>query len=405
MRSILQKSAIFLLSATAIGALAIPSVAMAQDGSEWSLQPRGRLQIDAGWVDADPAVEAAADAVTPGGLDANVMVRRAFIGVDGKMPGNLGFRIEGDFGPVFDGGTATWTDAYIYWDASKNLRLTLGNQKPFWGLEELTSDLFPSFAERAAINSAFGHERRTGLSAVYKTGDLLLQGGAFADDLDSLMGGNDRGHSFDGRVAYAPKLSGGQLHLAASAHVRSFDDPVSIRYSVRPFTRTADSRFLNTGGIAGSTGEESYGLEAAYITGPLHVAAETRWQHVNRTAALVEPTFFGGYVEAGYFLTKGDKRGYKGGNFDRVKPAKPLGKGGIGAVQLNVRYDYLDLVDGPISGGIQNGYEVSLVWTPTSRTRFIANYGRMEYDQAAISAGGDRSYGVDAFGIRGQFDF
>lgn len=342
--------------------------------------------------------------MTPGELDADVMVRRAFLGVDGKMPGNLGFRIEGDFAAVFDGGSAAWTDAYIYWDASKNLRLTLGNQKPFWGLEEMTSDLFPSFSERAAINSAFGNERRTGLSAVYKAGDVLLQGGAFADDLDALMGNEERGHSFDGRVVYAPKLGGGQLHMGASVHLRSFD-PASLRYSVRPFIRTVDTRFANTGSITGSTGEESYGLEAAYISGPFHIAAETRWQHVNRTAALVEPTFFGGYVEAGYFLTKGDGRGYKGGNFERVKPAKPVGKGGIGAVQLNLRYDYLDLVDGLIVGGTQNGYEVSLIWTPTARTRFIANYGRMEYDNAAISAGGGRSYSDDAFGVRAQFDF
>ncbi|HTO28613.1 MAG TPA: porin, partial [Devosia sp.] len=149
MRSNLQSSAFPLLSAVAIGALASPSAALAQDGGEWSLQPRGRLQVDAGWVDADPAVEAAADAVTPGGLDADVEVRRAYLGVDGKMPGNLGFRVEGEFAGPFDGATVTWTDVYLYWDATKNLRVTLGNQKPFWGLEELTSDLFPSFAERA----------------------------------------------------------------------------------------------------------------------------------------------------------------------------------------------------------------------------------------------------------------
>lgn len=405
MRSNLRNSAISAAVICVIGALANPSAALAQDDSEWSLQPRGRLQIDAGWVDASPAVEAAADAVTPGGLDADVEARRAYLGVDGKMPGNLGFRIEGEFAGAIEGTTVTWTDLYLYWDAAKNLRVTLGNHKPFWGLEEMTSDLFPSFAERAALNTAFGHERRTGLSATYSTGDVLVQGGAFFDDIDSVLGGNDRGHSFDGRVVYAPKLGAGRLHLGASTHLRSFDDPASLRYSVRPFIHNADTKFINTGAITGATGEASYGLEAAYVQGPFHVAAETRWQHVNRTAALVEPTFFGGYVEAGYFLTKGDTRPYKGGVFERVKPAKPLGKGGIGAVQVNLRYDYLDLVDGPITGGRQNGYEVSLVWTPTARTRFIANYGRMEYDQAAIAAAGDRSYGVDAFGVRAQFDF
>jgi phosphate-selective porin OprO/OprP len=106
------------------------------------------------------------------------------------------------------------------------------------------------------------------------------------------------------------------------------------------------------------------------------------------------------------FLTKGDTRGYEEGEFARVKPAKPVGKGGIGAVQVIARYDYVDLIDAGIVGGTQRGYELALSWTPTAYTRFIANYGHMEYDRAATpAAGGDRSYGADAFGVRAQFDF
>jgi phosphate-selective porin OprO/OprP len=77
----------------------------------------------------------------------------------------------------------------------------------------------------------------------------------------------------------------------------------------------------------------------------------------------------------------------------------------MGAVQLNLRYDYLDLNDAGITGGTQNGFGVSLVWTPTDYTRFIMNYGRMEYDDAAVPAGIETSYTVDAFGMRAQVDF
>lgn len=396
-----RKIALFLSTVTVLGTAA---PVMAEDASDWSISPRGRIQIDGGWVDAAPTVEAAADAVTPDGLDWDGNVRRAYIGVDGTMPGNLGFRIEGDFANVVEGESPTWTDAYIYWKAAPELRLTAGSHKPFWGLEEVTSDLFPSMMERASFNGAFGHERRTGLSATWSKGPVLVQGGAFLDDLDSIMGGRDQGHSFDGRAVYMPKLGNSQLHIGGSVHIRGFDDPVSIRYSARPFIRT-DTRFLNTGGIASSTGENGYGLEAAVIEGPFHIASEARWQQVSRAATLPEPTFFGGYVEAGYFLTKGDKRSYKGGNFDRVKPSKPLGGGGIGALQLNVRYDFLDLSDAGINGGRQSAYSASLVWTPTQTTRVLLNYARVELEDAVIAAGGDRSYGVDAFGVRFQFDF
>ena len=55
-----------------------------------------------------------------------------------------------------------------------------------------------------------------------------------------------------------------------------------------------------------------------------------------------DPSFWGGYIEAGYFLT-GETRGYKNGMWDRTKVLKPFSKGGWGAVQINGRVDYLDL--------------------------------------------------------------
>ena len=53
-------------------------------------------------------------------------------------------------------------------------------------------------------------------------------------------------------------------------------------------------------------------------------------------------SFWGGYVEAGYYLT-GETRGYKNGTWDRTKVLKPFSKGGWGALQVNARIDYLDL--------------------------------------------------------------
>ena len=142
------------------------------------------------------------------------------------------------------------------------------------------------------------------------------------------------------------------------------------------------------------------------INGPFHAAAETYWQKVDRGSAFANPTFFGGFVEAGYYLTEGDTRGYKDGKFDRTKPARAVGKGGIGAVQLVARYDYLDLNDAGIIGGTQNGYQLSLVWDTTAYTRFMVNYARLDYDDAIFAAAaGNRSYGVDALGVRAQIDF
>lgn len=359
----------------------------------WSIKPRGRIQVDAGYL-AVPA------GFTDDDAGFGNEVRRAYLGVDGKIPGGFAYRAEADFA----GDTVEITDLYLAYSPLRSATLTLGQVKPFWGLEEMTSDLFTSFTERAAFNGAFGFERRMGASAAWSRGAVLIQGGVFTANLADLEEEETSARSYDARVVFMPKVGGDQLHLAGSFHYREFnDDESSVRYRAPPFIHTPDLRFTDTGSIEASS-ESGYGLEAAYIRGPFHAAGEAHWQTVSRDAG-TNPTFFGGYAEAGYFLT-GETRGYKAGAFDRTAPANPVGKGGLGALQINLRYDYLDLVDAGIVGGRQNVYGISLVWLPTAHTKLIANYGRTEHEDAALSAvGGSRDYGIDAFGVRAQFDF
>jgi phosphate-selective porin OprO/OprP len=211
-------------------------------------------------------------------------------------------------------------------------------------------------------------------------------------------------YSIDGRAVFSPKIGKGQLHLGASAHIRDFNDGLATtRYRARPFVHTTDVRFVDTKAIA-ATGEYSFGLEAAYIAGPFHATVEGHRLTAKRTG-LSNPSFQGGYAEAGMFLTKGDTMGYKGGAYDRIKPANPINKGGMGALLLNGRYDYLDLNDKGIAGGKQSTYAASLIWVPMEYVRFIANYGHLELSDAAIAAGTDRDYSVDSFGVRAQVDF
>ena len=92
---------------------------------------------------------------------------------------------------------------------------------------------------------------------------------------------------------------------------------------------------------------------------------------------LDNPTFWGGYVEVGMLVTGGDTTAYKGGAFDRIKPTNPVSEGGIGAIQLNARYDRIDLNDGAIVGGIQEALGLSAIWIPTDYVRFLVNYGHL----------------------------
>ena len=119
---------------------------------------------------------------------------------------------------------------------------------------------------------------------------------------------------------------------------------------------------------------------------------------------MADPLFFGAYAEVGFFLTD-DRRPLKTGAFGAVKPKKPVGGGGIGAVQLNLRYDYLDLNSAGVTGGKQDGYLASLVWTPVEFLRLMVNYAYLDYNSAVIPVEQDRSYSVNVVGVRGQINY
>jgi len=355
----------------------------------FSFKPRGRLQYDAGFTNA-PASTGRSDGF-------GNEVRRARLGVEGDIPGGFGYKFELDFA----GNSTEITDAILTYEDG-GVKVSVGQHNNFQGLEELTSSRFISQMERAAFTDAFGFERRVGASVQYGGGDVLVQAGLFTDNIDDL---SNKNWSADGRVVVMPKAGNTQLHFGGSLHYTDLESGERVTYRQRPFVHFTGERFINTGSIDASS-ELGFGIEGAAISGPFHAAAEGFWQKTNRIGAMPDPTFFGGYAEVGYFLTGGDTRGYKGGTFDRVKPANPVGEGGMGAVQVNLRYDYLDLNDAGIIGGQQNGFGISLIWTPTDYTRFMMNYGKMSYDDAVHpTASGDTDYSVDAFGLRAQVDF
>lgn len=358
----------------------------------WTFKPRGRILIDSAHVSGPGAINDA-------GLGFSNEVRRARLGVEGTIPGGFGYKFEADFAS----GDAELTDAFLTYK-KKGLTVTVGQHNNFQSLEELSSSNDTSFIERSAFTDAFGFERRLGVSAQYKAGQLLLQGGVFSDNFEDLSNDENNAISLDGRVVYAPKLGKTQLHFGGSYHWRDLGDAItSLRYRQRPLVHSTDTRFIDTGSISGATDESNYGLEAALISGRFHAAAEGHWAKIKRTG-FSDPTFFGGSVEAGFFLTN-DTRGYKDGVFKGVKVKNPVSKGGFGALQFNARYDRLDLNDAGIVGGTQDGYMASLIWTPIDYVRFMINYAHLSYEDAAIPAGLDRNYSADVVGARAQISF
>ena len=366
-----------------------PTTSALTKSDGWSFTPRGRLMFDAGFTDVPDST----------GRDDGFgnEVRRARLGASGDLPGGFGYKVEVDFAS----NEIDVADAILSYEDG-GLEVVVGHHNNFQSLEELTSSLHTTFIERAAFTDAFGFQRRLGASLTYSAGALMAQAGVFTDNIDETDSDN---RGFDGRLVFMPEMGDAQLHLGGSFHYADLGTPgTGVRYRQRPLVHFTSERFIDTKSI-GAQSETGYGLEAAAIMGRFHAAAEGFWQSVDLSAAGEDPTFFGGNLEAGMFLTA-DSRGYKDGKFDRVKPTNPVGEGGLGSLQFNLRYDHLDLNDAAITGGKQAGYLASLIWKPTDYTALILNYGRLQYDDAVHpTADGDTSYGVDAVGVRAQVDF
>jgi len=414
----------------------------------FTFKPKGTLQFDAGYVGypGDPAgtvgpVSAAtgASGVNTNNLGFNTRFRRVIIGAEGALPGGFGYNVEFELSQA----GVNYEDIVLtYQRKGSPLQLKLGYQFPLSSLELMSSSRFVSFMERAGSTDAFGYTRRMGLSASYAKPQFLVSAGLFGDDVAN-SNFNRTGWQASTRAVWMPKFGTSQLHLGVNAQYRTAArDAQNVRLRQRPYTQITDQRPLDTGRIA-ADGDMILGVEAAGIFKSFHVAGEAQWLKVRAindpahvfapnngtggAAAFLadDPTFFSGYVEAGYFLT-GESRGYKGGRWDRTKVLHPFDKGGWGAVQLNARVDRTDLQDRVgtgaitpgslnfVNGGKQTGYQLGVSWLPTDYLRFIAQYGHVDVTggpaaavpfAAATGAFQDRSYKLDTMTVRAQVDF
>jgi len=386
-------------------------VAAAGPRIEWKGSPRivegdrafkvkGRIQADLNSVS------------NPGGrpdkgLGVSNEFRRIRLGGEGDLGSSFGYKLELELSD----NSVDLVDTFVTYRKGPWL-LTLGNHNQFQSLDELIGDTGGSVMERAAFTDAFNFERRLGVSAQYKRGALLAQAGVFTDDVGALANdsdgpeGGDENDSFslDGRLVYAPKLGPTQLHFGASAHWRKRNRLAAapVDYRQRPFAHSSNSRLIGVRDLPVDR-EFSHGLEFGMVNGRWHAAAETHWLRPHRLDG-PSPRFWGGYAELGYYLTD-DSRPYDNGIFATAKPKTPLGKGGFGALQLNLRYDMLDLDSRGLRGGTQDGYIAALVWTPIQFLRFNLNYAYLDYSGALALPDGRTDYGVHVFGSRFELDF
>jgi len=373
---------------------------------QFTFKPRGVVEADgAAFVERE------------GGYDYNngTGFRRARIGLEGTALKWWNYRIEVDFA----GNAVNLTDAYLQFAKIPKTLITLGQHKAPFGLESNNSDNYNTFLERGMFTNAFGNagaERRIGLSVAYAPKETInLAVGAFGDNESigrssgaPVTNTPDESWGFNGRATWEPVFDTGKIvHLGVAGYYRtalkSGDTEDAIRISDRPNIRIDNGNIADSGVITGVNSLLYAGAEAAGVFGPFTIAGEYGKLWIDRPH-LRNATFDGFYIYGSWFIT-GETRPFRGGNFDRVRPFTEVGKDGLGAFELALRYDKIDLSGSPVRPGNEaQSVTLGLNWYFNPYAKLMFNWVRFSGDNTPLDPIGSETKG-DAFATRLHLDF
>ena len=416
----------------------------------------GRVQSDTSWYSGNGNIENTVDLGGVGPLRDATNMRRGRIRIDGTMYETMDFASEWDFvNEIRDvGAGSTQADAVAVpcptdnWVQFKELpavgNFRIGILKDPWSFEHLTSSRWLNFMERSygqdvfhgAFNNGFlpgamffdtmWEEHGTWWIGLFKNTNNIFANGVGDGELSTV-----------GRLTWLPIYTDeGRylLHFGVAARALALDEG-RVRFRTRADIRSgapgpANPIFANTGFIAGDN-EQQIGTEVAGVWGPWSLQSEWFGAVVqdastlaNSTAAGLQPppgtplgTYMahGAYVEVHYFLT-GESRPYNRKNavFDRVIPfqnfflVRNRETGccytGWGAWQLAGRYQFMDLNDSGVNGGVLDAFTLGLNWFWNPNTKVQFNYDYM--DRNFVNTLGNNGNGtMSSFGGRLAFDF
>lgn len=359
--------------AAALAGVAVSAIsagqALAQDDAPPTIEFGARAFIDYVEVDADRQTGADFQ-------DQDVRLRLGRIWAEGDLTDRIAYKAELDFG--LD--EVVWQDVFLAYQLTDDAKLTVGNIKTL-SLENLTSDAVTTFMERGAFNDVLGLGRLVSMEA--KTGgDNWTAAAAVTGESLNDVDTDPQQVAVSLRGTFAPLNEDRQkVHLGAWVRHRDREAPSRLNYRTRPNTNFGP-RFVSTSSFGEA--DTTIAAEAAWVNGPFSLQGE--WAHVDVDGVTGGADLRTWYAYGSWFVT-GQMRRYSpgAGRFERVKVENPVTKGGLGAVELALRYDNADLSDAP-GGGEYSAWTVGANWHLTSNTRVMVNYTDSENDNRAAGA-------------------
>ena len=345
--------------------------------------------------------------------------RRLRLAVKGKFYKDWEGELDIDFADLNDGDSLIEVkDAWMAYNGFENTIIKLGNHKPFYSMDEVTTSRWVNTIERSMVSDVFSPGRRIALSASHFGEAFVVGATLFGDEynVDNSGEGESERLGWTARGVYRPIVAdnGNEiLHLGLNMKYQppQSDDGDRLRFRTRPEVRNFTvfgpddddgSRYLNTGRLDADS-YDSYGLEFAYKNGAFYAQSE---YHVADVDVIGGPDaeFSGYYLNVAYFLSGGQREySMNDGEFGKVFPTDKEG-----AWEVVARFSNIDLND--LSAGIEGGsadvITLGLNWYVNNNFVMRANYTMADHD---VYADGDGDFvgddDIDALGLRFQYLF
>ncbi len=412
-----------------------------------SISLNGRLHADYRNFDYNSSDKGAN---TPNAAD-TFDIRRARLGLKGKLYENYEFEISADLASPSNGNTGSILDvAYLNINYWKQAQLRLGQFKMPMNLEKMTSSNNIDFMERGLENQLAPNEDRGAmLWGVPKDGLTYAVAVSTGEGAKNRNEGDSRVDSPEwlarGTINFAQLmenkdavlhvgLSGSTTDLAKSTS-NLLSNSNSFRTEGRGVTFLTLPTFTSTSTTVDNSIERNrYGIEAVAAYGPVKFQSEyikNKFKGDINTTTKLNADVDAWYAEA-LWLLSGEKYAdfYKDGAFGSIKPKNnfEVGKEGMGAWELGLRYSKLDASDfntptlagttatagvatkinatgaSPSSTFEADAWTAGIKFIPNPNTRFMVNYIRTNFDNDIVVAGKKESK-ENAITVRAQYNF
>jgi phosphate-selective porin OprO/OprP len=347
----------------------------------------GLVQADAAWYRSD-GVALSGNPRSPD--EPNHDLRVAVFFLNGLGPGGFDWRIG------YERNTAKWLDmnARYRFGAERRTFVRAGQFKQPSGLERLSSLTARDFMSTAMMTKtftlgnrvgvAYGHEFRYGATdAADNHPALALTATYFDRELGATrrIPNYARGDGVALRATWAPVNQAGRITHVGLSWADYDTRAAAMRWRVQPNMELTPVRLLDTGAMPATDHVSVLGAEAFWVGGSVKLQGEYMLANAHQHGP--GDAYFqgaGGYVSALWNLG-GETWRYVDG-----LPTTPVG--GVtnaGMWQLGVRYDAIDLDDGPVRGGRMRTWTlgVNLYWT--ANLKFVLNYVAVQSRRAAVA--------------------